>query len=386
MKSIELSRALAAAMSLRLPGTVGKIANKMRYIDDKAPLFIEGGLIRRIEAKRFDRVHAVGVSSKSRSMPALGGVLYGAAALRHDILIDGTEVKEGFQDSRVDINDMNFLDASERLAWKEYILVYRLLSDVMDSDVRPSIILTDIPLLVPRTDQSLSLGEPDIQEEWQELCEVMEAFWRRFLPAVYPNDPNGPYLVSLQTKKELNAAVLNAVREKGASGSPEPIVPEAVTMIQEEWGQLRRVGILRFLRGTLRAGHRTAAYYYEALGRQMRQFEPKTVANHGLIGFHLQVGLRTAMWKLETVGAAGQWDRERLDDLASLIAYLTPHDNPQMRPLPLWYAQQLVRMPREVLISYLRSTLDMLKDRAVDRAWLEGIDAMDEGVDNVQER
>ena len=30
MKSIELSRALAAAMSLRLPGTVGKIANKMR--------------------------------------------------------------------------------------------------------------------------------------------------------------------------------------------------------------------------------------------------------------------------------------------------------------------------------------------------------------------
>ena len=70
MKSIELSRALASAMSLRLPGTVGKIANKMRYIDDKAPLFVEGGLIRRIEAKRFDRVHAVGVSSKSRSMPA----------------------------------------------------------------------------------------------------------------------------------------------------------------------------------------------------------------------------------------------------------------------------------------------------------------------------
>ena len=49
-----------------------------------------------------------------------------------------------------------------------------------------------------------------------------------------------------------------------------------------------------------------------------------------------------------------------------------------MTPLPLWYAEQLVKMPREVLSNYLRSTLGMLKDRAVDRAWLEGVDTMDE--------
>ena len=95
----------------------------------QGPLFVEGGIIRSIESRRFDRVYAVGVSSKSRSMPALGGILYGAAALRHDIVVSGTQVTEGYQDSRVDINDMNFLDASERLAWKEYILVYRLLTD-----------------------------------------------------------------------------------------------------------------------------------------------------------------------------------------------------------------------------------------------------------------
>jgi hypothetical protein len=75
MKSIELSRAPAATMSLRLPGTVGKIANKMRYIDSKAPLFMDGGISRSIEAKRFDRIHAAGVASRSRSMPALGGIL-----------------------------------------------------------------------------------------------------------------------------------------------------------------------------------------------------------------------------------------------------------------------------------------------------------------------
>lgn len=378
MKSIELARALAAAMSLRLPGTVGKIANKMRYIDSKAPLLVRGGIIRSIESRRFDRVYAVGVSSKSRSMPALGGILYGAAALRHDIVVSGNQVTEGFQDSRVDINDMNFLDASERLAWKEYILVYQLLTDLLDSDTKPDVIFVDIPLLVPRAEQSLSLAEPDVEEEWRELIEVMEAFWQRFLPSIYPNDPNGPFLVSLQSRRDLNAAVLNALREKGPAGSPEAISSEALDLVQGEWVQLRRVGILRFLRGALRAGHRTAAYYYEALGRQMKRFEPRTVANHGLIGFHIQVGLRTPIWKIETVGAPGQWDSEALDRLASITAFLTLNDNPRMKPLPLWYAEQLVMMPREVLSNYLRSTLGMLKDRAVDRAWLEGVDTMDE--------
>jgi len=378
MKSIELARALAAAMSLRLPGTVGKIANKMRYIDSKASLFVRGGIIRSIESRRFDRVYAVGVSSKSRSMPALGGILYGAAALRHDVVVAGNQVTEGFQDSRVDINDMNFLDASERLVWKEYILVYRLLTDLMDSDTRPDVIFVDIPLLVPRAEQSLSLAEPDVEEEWRELIDVMEAFWQRFLPSIYPNDSNGPFLVSLQSRRDLNAAVLNALREKGAAGSPEAINTEALDLVQREWTQLRRVGVIRFLRGALRAGHRTAAYYYEALGRQMKRFEPRTVANHGLIGFHIQVGLRTPIWKIETVGAPGQWDSEALDKLASMTAFLTLNDNPQMKPLPLWYAEELVKMPREVLSNYLRSTLGMLKDRAVDRAWLEGVDTMDE--------
>lgn len=111
----------------------------------------------------------------------------------------------------------------------------------------------------------------------------------------------------------------------------------------------------------------------------MKRFEPEAVATHGLIGFHLQVGLRTPIWKLETVGAARQWDQDRLDDLASMVAFLTPNDNPKMKPLPLWCAEKLVIMPREVLLTYFRSTLGMIKDRAVDRAWLEGIETMNEG-------
>jgi hypothetical protein len=383
MKSIELSKALTAAMGLRLPGTVGKIANKMRYIDSKAPAFLEGGLIRRIESRRFERVHAVGISSRSNSLPAFGGVLYGAAALRHDITVVGSEVVEGFQDSRVDVNDMNFLDSSERLAWKEYILVYRLLNDLFESDHRPALILVDIPLLVPRADQSLSLAEPEVEAEWSELLRVMNGFWQKHLPSIYPNDPDGPFLVSLQSKKDLNSAVLNAIREKGANGSPEALSPEVIQIVTAEWTRLREVGVLRFLRGALRAGRRTAAYYYEALGRQMKRFEPRSVASNGLIGFHMQVGIRTPIWKVETIGAAGQWTGGHLDELASLIAFLTLYDNPNSMPLPLWYAGQLVRMPREILINYLREALAMLGDQSVERAWLEGINTIENGEGNV---
>ena len=134
-------------------------------------------------------------------------------------------------------------------------------------------------------------------------------------------------------REDLNAAVLNALREKALRDRRRPSAQKPSQLVQNEWNQLRRVGVLRFLRGALRAGHRTAAYYYEALGRQMKRFEPRTVASHGLIGFHLQVGLRTPIWKIETIGAPGQWDSARLDELASMTAFLTLHDNPQMKPL-----------------------------------------------------
>ena len=81
---------------------------------------------------------------------------------------------------------MNFLGASERLVWKEFILVYRLLSDLMSSDTKPDIIFVDIPLLVSRAEQSVFLEEEDVQEDWQALLNVMEDFWQRHLNDFLP--------------------------------------------------------------------------------------------------------------------------------------------------------------------------------------------------------
>jgi hypothetical protein len=381
MESVELVKEITATMTLRLPGTVGKIANKMRYIDAKAPQFLRGQVIRPIPHGQFDQVKAVGIASVSNHLPAFGGVLYGAAALRHDVSVIGNKVVDTFQDSRIDINDMNYLVTRQRLTWKEYLLVYQLLDDLFSESKLPDIILLDIPLLVARAQQTGRLEDEAIEEEWREVMNTMTTFWERNLSKIFPEDPGGPMLVSLSTRHF--GAVLNAIREKGDAASPEPIEPEAVTLISQEWGRLREVGIMRTLQGMLRGGKRTSAYYYDALGKEVLRAEPKIVSSYGLIGLHARIGIRTPIWQLETLGNKenGIWTSAELDRLCSMIAYLTLHDHPDIAPLPLWYARMLVEMPKAVLVSYLKETFRLLREQTVDAAWLEGVDALDENAD-----
>ncbi len=100
MKSTQLSQSIAAAMQLRLPSTAGRVARKMRYIDEVAPRFRAGGLIRDVPETRFEQLWAVGVASVSNSIPAFGGVLYGAAALRQDVNLVEGKATPSYQDSQ----------------------------------------------------------------------------------------------------------------------------------------------------------------------------------------------------------------------------------------------------------------------------------------------
>ena len=90
----------------------------------------------------------------------------------------------------------------------------------------------------------------------------------------------------------------------------------------------------------------------------------------------MQVGVKTPVWQIETLGNRqnGQWKSEDVDRMCSMITYLTMYDNPKVTPLPLWYAQKLVRMPKEVLVNYYKETLRLLREQTVDAAWLDGID------------
>jgi len=377
MNSVELSKEIAAAMSLRMPGTVGKIAHKMRYIEAKASKFTQGGVIRSIPSFQFERVRSVGVSSISNWLPAFGGVLYGVAALRQDITVAGNQIVSTFQDSRVEVNDTNYLETKQRLAWREYILVYDLLSDIFSATELPDIIFVDMPLLVARGAQSGMLENEEIRQEWEELMQVMNRFWERNSTRIFPADRNGPILVSTSTR--YFGALLNAIREKGSQASSEKIEPEIIELITQEWHKLQEVGILRVLRGLLRPGKRTGMYFYDALGDEVLRAEPKGIANYGLIGLHMQVGNKTPVWQLETLGNRqnGQWASEDINRMCAMISYLTLYDNPKAAPLPLWYAQKLVRMPTAVLVNYYKETFRLLREQTVDAAWLNGMEVFE---------
>jgi hypothetical protein len=374
MNSIELSKEIAAAMSLRMPGTVGKIAHKMRYIEAKTSKFTSGGAIRPIPTIQFENIKATGISTISNWLPAFGGVLYGAAALRQDVTVAGNQIVNTFQDSRVEVNDTNYLETKQRLAWQEYLLAYELLTDLFNETTLPDVIFVDMPLLISRGTQSSMLENEEIHQEWDELMEAMNLFWEHNAARIFPADRDGPILVSISTR--YFGALLNAIKEKGVNASGEKLEPEIIELIVKEWHKLQEVGILRVLRGLLRAGKRTAMYYYDALGDEVLRAEPKSVANYGLVGLHMQVGVKTPVWQIETLGNRqnGQWKSEDIDRMCSMITYLTMYDNPKVTPLPLWYAQKLVRMPKEVLVNYYKETLRLLREQTVDAAWLDGID------------
>lgn len=376
MKNVELAKEIAAAMSLRMPGTVGKIAHKMRYIEAKSPKFTRSGAIRAITPAQFEHVKAIGISSASNWLPAFGGVLYGIAALRHDVTVSGNQIVNTFQDSRVEVNDTNYLETKQRLTWKEYSLIYELLDEVLMEADLPDIIFVDVPLLVARGIQSSMLENEDIRLEWEELMSLVTRFWSKNLPRIFPEDRNGPILVSISTR--YFGALLNAVKAKGQEASPESLNPEIIELILQEWNKLQEVGIIRVLRGLLRAGKRTSSYYYDALGEDVLRAEPKVISNYGLLGLHLQVGMKTPVWQVETIGnrVKGKWTSDELDHMCSLISYLTLYDNPQIAPLPLWYARKLVKMPKEILVNYYKETLRLLRDQTVDAAWLEGIEVL----------
>ena len=359
-------------MQLRLPGTAGRIAHKMRYIDEVAPRFRQGGLVRDVPELRSERVWAVGIAAASNHVPAFGGVLYGAAALRQDVTVTQGKATPTYQDSQVDVADMTFVQVANRLVWKEYQLTYALLEELFAEPDLPDLILLDLPLLVMRGMHMAALSDDDAAEEWDALLDLLTRFWARYAGRCYPQDPAGPLVAHLG--RGHFGAILNALNAEGVQGAIDPVTPELARLVRDDWDDLRRAGVTRVLRGLLRPGKRTAAYPYTALGKDALRAAPQLLGEQGLVGFHQQIGYRTPVWQVETLGAPALWTPDALDRLAALLAYLTLYDHPGALPLPLWYAQRLVKVSDSLLKGYRGAMTQLLREQTVDRAWLEGVE------------
>jgi hypothetical protein len=374
-----LAQEITAQIQLGLYGTVGKLARQLRAIDKIAPQLKEGGIVRRLDVDRDKQRRSVGISVAHRRIQAFGGLLYGVAALAHELSTKGGDIAHTGQLSRMDVGDMSLLEWERRLKWKAYGLVYDLLDEVFDAKETPNLVIIDAPLVMGRAvfAQALDDAETDkqLKGEINELQTRLNAFWDKNIDHCFPFDPNGPKVVSLSRGRF--GSLLRLLERRGAEISPDPIDDEVEELIRNKWVDVLSVGIDRVLRGILSAEHRTAGFDQEQ-GRMDKAAFPKPLVEKGTLGLHYLTGMRGMPVQVETIGAAKVWAEnggaEALDELASDLVALTYFDHRKSLPLPLWYARQGVEVIKKkgVLEFYKREALRAMREEQVDQAWLAG--------------
>ena len=378
-KNNPLAQEMTAQIQLGLFGTVGKLSRQLRAIDRIAPRLKEGGLVRRLHVDRERQRVTNGLAVAHRRIQAFGGLLYGVAAVGHEINSQGSNIAHTSQISRMDVGDMSMLEADRRLKWKAYSQLYDLLEEIFASDDQPDMIILNTPLVMGKAVYAQVLEEEEtdnqLKKEIGELREKLDAFWDQYIDRCYPFNQAGPKVVSLNRGRF--GSLLKLIERKGTEISPDPIDPEVTELIRSDWGQVLSVGIDRVLRGILVPEHRTAAFDRNEDRLDKRAF-PRALVERGSVAFHYLTGLRGVPTQVETLGASAVWAEhggaEALDELAADLIATTYFDHRKSTPLPLWYAEQAVEVVKRkgILEFYKREALRAMRDERVDQAWLAG--------------
>lgn len=370
--STPIAQSLLAKVQLGLPGTVVKISSKMRFIDSIAPLLRKGGVVKPVQLLRPLTIKAAGIATAYRTVTAFGGVLYCAGAVRQDIYVNEGSVYQTFQDSVVDVDEVDELDILRKMKFIQIMQTYRLLDELMQEQDRPKLVMADVPLVLEHTDQPAE-GYEELQTYYKECLNIIEAFWDKHAKRIYPFSNDGIYLVSLNSKKF--GAVFYGLTDEKQRFILDEISEETIKTVEQSFDKVKRVGLQKLLNGALPRNYRTAAYDYRMLTDQNR-LHPVSIRKLGLAAYHFRAGMQTKPCQVEFLGARDDWEINRLNDLASSIVSLYTIDQPKARPLPLWYAAHALKpVSSGALLQYFKTqTREMIKNEEVESVWKEELD------------
>lgn len=340
---------IAAEIELSLPDAAHRTASRLRRLQFIRQGLSEAGFIRKINIDPFDSrpINITGVSTAASSLSAYGGLLIGTSSLAYGLRISRTDVLETWQISRVSIGDIDFAGKDERIRWKQLRLIYEVLEALLD-DGRSQIILLDLPLFISRREEATIVEDPNIAEEWRELEERVNTFWSEHLNRLYPFKTNGIVVASLRPH---SASSLFAALYKNINTSPDVLTSELQDFLHKEETAIHRLGQSRILEQVLTPKSRSIAYSFEDLDVDPR-WQPRELHHTGILGFFMRTSSQTDVWHIQIPGHRSQWTSETIDHLANRIIRATLHDSVSAIPLPLWYAQQMVKFPKELLIIY----------------------------------
>ncbi|WP_041846905.1 hypothetical protein NSS91_03230 [Caldifermentibacillus hisashii] len=379
--STPISQSIVANIQLGLPATVSRLSSKMRFIDKIAPALKESGVVRNIELIAPLTIKASGIAATNRTSSAFGGMLYVAGAVRQDILIDEGSIYKTRQESIVDVDEIDDLDNQKKLKFIDIINVYKLLSDLMEDDEKPELVLVDVPLVLERSDAPLE-DRKEIIRIYDRCRETIKFFWDKYKDMVYPFNENGIKIASVGTKRF--GAIIYALTEDNLIYIPDDVDNSIVKKMEELMPKIQDVGIKRLLTGILVKRTRTAAFQYDGLNKDNR-LEPETLRDVGLIGMHIKAGNTTPPLLVEVLGGVKDWSSKMLDELASQIISLIAFDQKKALPLPLWYAKYALKPVeatnngKNVILEYYKTQArEMLQSEALESIWKEDLNVFED--------
>lgn len=376
-RDISIANSLVAKVQLGLPSTVAKLGSKMRFIDQIAPKLRNSGVIRTVTKKVPLTLNVTGIATASKTIPAFGGILYSAGALRQDLSIQDGVVYQTYQDSLVDIDEADDVDVTQKLKFVHINQMYDLLEELLNEANRPELVIVDSPLILERSDAPLESYE-ELHFDYIACKERIEQFWKDHKHEIYPFNSSGVKIVSISSKR-FGSVFYGLTSEHTEKYMIDSLVTQELSSLSTSFDKIKKVGVKKLLNGVLTRRTRTAAYEFDLLTSDNR-LEPQFVRELGVINFHFRAGMRTMPLLVEAIGHKEDWKTESVDELTSDLISLYTIDQLKALPLPLWYASHgLKAIKTGTIIQYYKSQAhEMIKNENVESVWTEEVDLFGE--------
>lgn len=287
------------------------------------------------------------IVADSASRPAFSGMLYGAAALRLRMEVDGTSIIDVEKEARTELDVVDFVDSWRRVRWAERRLMYDLAAEVIGSDIDS--IIFDRPLTITRQEMLTRTDSP-AESDWNQLLEELDAFWDAQREAIQPWSDMGPVVAGISRSR--SDLVFSALANAATDAFAESVTAELQSMVTEWHDAIDKIGPHRLLTDALNPGERTPMYPYQST-RLDRRWLPEQLNTFGIQAVSCMLSPGGQLLHLELPGSSDAWASDRIDHFMAELRMATWPKGKDV-PVPLWNARELCEFPKSVLESYYK--------------------------------
>ena len=375
MKSAQLAQTLAIESQIRMPGSAGRLLKQIRDIESVAPLFKRAGLVKGVERPAVMDLSVSGITTKSSVIKALGGFIFGSAAVRTDMRIDQNQVSTCGSDSVSELDDIDFEAQRKRLDLVEMRHAYALVERMLKNESPSQLILLDTPLFIT-LDMIPVKRNLKHSKEYEKTKTAITIFWENYRDMLFPWNPNGPVLASILSER-FSAVVSIARHDLRNDESRKHLLQsdgfdfDKATLLQGLDEKLSGIGDTRFINGILTGFTRTIAF---RMTENRTRMEPSGEVEHGVIGFHYKGGQSSQIKMVQLAGDEPEWSGDLLDSVAWKLMVLDMQNRSNALPLPQLLGQQQLKLLNDFVKYYRRGITDALKRNDIEETWISGLD------------